>query len=388
MKINWQTKKLSEVCKIIKGKNPILHTTKKEKYLPYLSAKFLRNTNVAEYASVTDKKSILVDNDEIIIICDGSNSGETFFGFKGIISSTMGKIVHNNNIATKYLNFFLLLVMEYLKSKKTGTAIPHLDIKGLLNLNILLPLLPEQHRIVKILDEVFENIAKAKENVEKNLQNSKDLFGSYLQSVFLNPKKDWEEKKLGKVYQIGSSKRVLKSQWRREGIPFYRGREITRLATDGYVNNELFISENHYSELLKQTGVPKSGDIVITAIGTIGNLHIVRESDKFYFKDASVLWLKRVTNVNSEFIKFWLKSNLFFDQLDRGNGATVDTLTIKKLQSVGLFLPPLKEQQIIVKKLNALSAETKKLEEIYKQKLADLEELKKSVLKKAFSGEL
>ena len=161
-------------------------------------------------------------------------------------------------------------------------------------------------------------------------------------------KKGWQTKKLSEFYQIGSSKRVLKSQWKAEGVPFYRGREVTRLAADGFVENELFVSEKHFAELAKQYGVPKAGDIVITAIGTIGNSHVVRDSDRFYFKDASVLWMKRVTDINSEFINFWLKSPHFFDQLDRGNGATVDTLTIQKLQSVGLLIPPLPEQHRIV----------------------------------------
>lgn len=153
---------------------------------------------------------------------------------------------------------------------------------------------------------------------------------------------------LGDLFQIGSSKRVLKSQWKTEGVPFYRGREITRLAADGFVDNELFISEEHFTELAAQSGVPKTGDIVITAIGTIGNAHIVRECDRFYFKDASVLWMKRTADVSSEFINLWLKSPLFFDQLDKGNGATVDTLTIQKLQSVRLRVPPVPDQQRIV----------------------------------------
>jgi type I restriction enzyme S subunit len=161
-------------------------------------------------------------------------------------------------------------------------------------------------------------------------------------------RKGWPTRKLSDLYQIGSSKRVLKSQWKTEGVPFYRGREVTRLAADGFVDNELFISEKHFAELSKEYGVPKAGDIVITAIGTIGNSHVVRDSDRFYFKDASVLWMKRTAEVSSEFVNLWLKSPAFFDQLDRGNGATVDTLTIQKLQSVGLVVPPLPEQQRIV----------------------------------------
>jgi type I restriction enzyme S subunit len=161
-------------------------------------------------------------------------------------------------------------------------------------------------------------------------------------------KSGWQTKTLGDLFKVGSSKRVLKSQWKNEGIPFYRGREITRLAADGFVENELFISNEHYSELAAKYGVPSAGDIVITAIGTIGNSHLVRVDDKFYFKDASVLWLAKSADVSSEFVNLWLKSTLFFSQLDTGNGATVDTLTIQKLQGVQLSLPPLPEQQRIV----------------------------------------
>ena len=117
---------------------------------------------------------------------------------------------------------------------------------------------------------------------------------------------------------------------------------------DGFVDNELYISEEHYTELAAHSGVPKAGDIVITAIGTIGNSYIVQSDDKFYFKDASVLWMKRKSNVSSQFVNLWLKSPRFFEQLDRGNGATVDTLTIQKLQSVKIGIPPLSEQQRIV----------------------------------------
>lgn len=153
---------------------------------------------------------------------------------------------------------------------------------------------------------------------------------------------------LGELFRIGSSKRVLQSQWTSGGVPFYRGREVTRLSIDGKVDNELFISEDLFKEFSEKYGVPNPDDIMITAIGTIGNSYIVRASDRFYFKDASVLWLKKLIPVSSKFINYWLKSPLFFGQLDRGNGTTVDTLTIQKLQRVVVDLPSPREQQRIV----------------------------------------
>lgn len=161
-------------------------------------------------------------------------------------------------------------------------------------------------------------------------------------------KKNWSVKPLGDLFRVGSSKRVLKSQWKTEGVPFYRGREITRLSADGFVDNELFISEADYDEYSTRYGVPDSGDIMITAIGTIGNTYIVKDRDRFYFKDASVLWLKKNSEISSEFVNLWLKSSQFFDQLDKGNGATVDTLTIGKMQQVLVPVPSLEEQRRIV----------------------------------------
>ena len=146
----------------------------------------------------------------------------------------------------------------------------------------------------------------------------------------------WETVKLGDLFKIGSSKRVLKSEWKDNGVPFYRGREITTLSRVGSVDNELFISEEHFSELKSKYGVPQKDDLLVTAIGTIGNTYIVREQDKFYFKDASVLWLKKIKDVNSRYVNFWFKSSSFFKQLEVGNGATVDTLSISKLNDMVL----------------------------------------------------
>lgn len=191
--------------------------------------------------------------------------------------------------------------------------------------------------------------------------------------------------KLSDLFRIGSSKRVLKSQWQNKGVPFYRGREITKLSKNGSVDNELFISESLYSEYATKYGVPNSGDIVITAIGTIGNSYIVQDGDRFYFKDASVLWLKKTTDVSSEFINLWLKSPFMKDQLDEGNGATVDTLTIKKLQGLSVELPPLSEQKRIVAILDQAFADIDQARANAEQNLKNTRELFESYLQQVFS---
>jgi type I restriction enzyme S subunit len=191
--------------------------------------------------------------------------------------------------------------------------------------------------------------------------------------------------KLSDLFKIGSSKRVLKSQWQKSGVPFYRGREVTKLSMSGLVDNDLFITEELYTEYAKKYGVPSAGDIVITAIGTIGNSYIVREEDRFYFKDASVLWLKRTSDVESKYINLWLKSPLMKEQLDEGNGATVDTLTIKKLQSLTVDLPPLPEQKRIVALLDDVFVDLEQTRAKTEQNLKNSRELFDNYLQQTFT---
>lgn len=191
--------------------------------------------------------------------------------------------------------------------------------------------------------------------------------------------------KLDELFDVGSSKRVLKSQWQTSGVPFYRGREVTKLSLYGKVDNELYISEELYSDYAEKYGVPKSGDIVITAIGTIGNTHIVKELDKFYFKDASVLWLKTKNLVSSEYINWWLKSSNMWSQLDHGNGATVDTLNISKLKSLIVDVPSTEEQKRIVAILDKAFADIEKIRANTEQNLKNARELFDSYLFNVFS---
>ena len=102
--------------------------------------------------------------------------------------------------------------------------------------------------------------------------------------------------RLKDLLNVCSSKRVLQSDWKNEGIPFYRAREIVKLSENDFIDNELFISEEHYLELKKNYGVPQSGDLMVSSVGTIGKVYIVKPEDLFYYKDASVLCFKTKTN--------------------------------------------------------------------------------------------
>jgi len=166
------------------------------------------------------------------------------------------------------------------------------------------PLLPEQQRIIGILDEAFDSIATAKTNTKKNLQNNRELFQSHLNNIFTNPGKDWREKQLGDLFDITSSKRVFEVDWKREGVPFYRAREIVKLAEQGFVDNELFISEEMFDRYSVKYGIPVEGDIMVTGVGTLGICYVVQKSDRFYFKDGNIIWLKKKSESDSRFVEY------------------------------------------------------------------------------------
>ena len=166
----------------------------------------------------------------------------------------------------------------------------------------------------------------------------------------------WEIKTLADLFDIGSSKRVYESQWRNSGVPFYRAREIVKLSREGFVDNELFIDEDLYNEYANKYGIPKCGDIMVTGVGTLGVCYIVKENDKFYFKDGNTLWFKTKKGTNPFFVNYAFKSYFLRQQIDNCNGATVGTLTIVRAKQIIIPVPPLSEQQRIVSELDLLSS--------------------------------
>ncbi|PZO63257.1 MAG: hypothetical protein DI635_08940 [Pseudoxanthomonas suwonensis] len=291
---------------------------------------------------------------------------------------------HRNVLDDDWLTYYLngADLSEYI----SGMTVPKLNQGNLRQIEVPLPPLDEQKRIVAVLDQAFAALDRARANAEANLADCDNMLAEELSKVF--DEQDSAAVELQTLFDIGSSKRVLKSQWKTHGVPFYRGREITKLSIHGHVNNELFIAEEHFNELKRQHGAPAAGDIVITAIGTIGNAHVVRESDRFYFKDASVLWMKKTSNVSSDYVRAWLKSPRFFEQLDTGNGATVDTLTIRKLQHMKMSVPATEQQHRIVNRLDNLREQVSLLRKNCTAKLTDIAALRQSLLQAAFSGEL
>ena len=142
----------------------------------------------------------------------------------------------------------------------------------------------------------------------------------------------WESEALGKLGKITSSKRIFKKEYVSEGVPFYRTKEVKNLANNQPIATELFISNDRYEEIKNKHGVPKAGDILITAIGTIGEIFVIDNDSPFYFKDGNVLWLKDYDLFDKSFLKYVLTA--FVDELQNlSRGAAYSALPIQKLKN-------------------------------------------------------
>ena len=172
---------------------------------------------------------------------------------------------------------------------------------------------------------------------------------------------NWRWCRLKSIVNVVSARRVHQSDWRSEGVPFYRAREIGKLADTGSVDNELFITEALYTEFAS-SGVPYPGDLMVTAVGTLGKTYIVKDSDRFYYKDASVICFENFGKINPAYLKLLMYSPYMEEQIKQNSaGTTVGTITIVKANEYLIPLPPLMEQQRIVDQAERLQIHINKL---------------------------
>lgn len=200
---------------------------------------------------------------------------------------------------------------------------------------------------------------------------------------------NWVWTYISSGFDVTSSKRVHKSDWLSEGIPFYRTRELVKLSEQGYVDNELFISEDLYKTFKKEFGVPQKNDLLISGVGTIGVPYVISDEKEFYFKDGNVIWLKNKGVFDASYMYYLYKTVFIDNQIhSMSAGTTVDTYTIINAKNTIIPLPPLSEQQRIVERIEELFA---KLDEA-KERLLEVAESfavrKAAILHKAFTGEL
>jgi len=202
--------------------------------------------------------------------------------------------------------------------------------------------------------EVQKEIVAEIEGYQKVIDGARAVLDNYRPHIPIHP--DWPTVKLGEIFDITSSKRVFEKDWRRDGVPFYRAREIVVLARQGFVENELFISEEMFKDYSSKYGAPEAGDLMVTGVGTLGICYEVKKEDRFYFKDGNIIWLKKRTENSTAFIKTLFLTDVVRRQMDCVAGAVVGTFTIVNAKNTLIPLPPLDTQRAIVAEIEAEQA--------------------------------
>ena len=197
---------------------------------------------------------------------------------------------------------------------------------------------------------------------------------------------EWEWKQIGELFEVTSSKRVHQKDWKSEGIPFYRTRELVELSKNGHVDNTLFISNEMFNEFKNKYGIPSENDLLVSGVGTIGIPYIVPKNNQFYFKDGNIIWFKNKKNTNAKFIYFLYHSPFVIRQINAFPvGTTVKTYTIVNAKNTWIPLPPLPEQRRIADKLDAVLGRIDDAIRLSQDNLASLDDLFASMLQQAFN---
>ena len=286
----------------------------------------------------------------------------------------------------KVLPRYLLYAINSNSSKKffdshlKGIGVPNLHLTYIRETPIKVLSFEEQQYIIDVLDKV-NNIISCR---RKQLLKLDKLIQSRFIEMFGDPRinpKGYDIVPISSLFDVGSSKRVFESEWRESGVPFYRAREIVKLSRDGYVDNDLFIEEEMYEAYKAKYGVPKAGDMMVTGVGTLGVCYIVKETDRFYFKDGNTLWFKNKGLCDVRFIKDQYDTDFVKEQITaNANVSTVGTYTITNANNTLVLLPPLAEQEQYVE----FCKQTDKSKLAVQKSLEKFETLKKALMQKYF----
>lgn len=332
---NWKTYTLGEVLEIKYGKD---HKPLSDGDIPvYGSGGIMRYVNKALY-----------DQPTILIPRKGTLSNLFFVErpFWSVDTMFYTKIREGNN--PKFIYYYLKTLN--LAALNVGSAVPSLTTEVLNKVEIQLPDVEVQNQIVTILSSLDDKI-------ELNNQMNQTLeamaqaifkewfldfnFPGFDGELVNGLPKGWRMGKISDIADVGSSKRIFRDEYRSDGIPFFRGKEITQLSNNKTFINEFFISKEKYLELKEKFEVPKFGDLLITSVGTIGSVWFVDNEMPFYFKDGNVTWIK---NYLEEYFKYyvfeWFKTDGAKEQIIRLTiGSTQKALTISSLKNVELVIP-------------------------------------------------
>jgi type I restriction enzyme, S subunit len=385
MKNGWPTATLGDLCeRITKGSSPKWQGFK---YVDMPGILFVTSENVRENEMLFDRPKYVEDafnekdtrstlkRGDVLTNLVGASIGRTaVFDRDEVanINQAVGILRCKPDLLNNRFLAFLLnspVFTEILHDSEVNNARANLSLTFFKNLEIPLPPLSEQRRIVGILDEAFEGIATAKANAEKNLQNARALFESHLNAVFTQRGDGWTDTTLGETCENLDSKRVPITKSKRVAgeYAYYGASGIVDYVNNYIFDEDLLLVSEDGANLLARTypiAFSVSGKVWVN-----NHAHVLRFPDK----------------ASQRFMEFYLNSIKLDTYV---SGMAQPKLNQKSLNSIPVPSPPLVQQKAIVANLDSLQDETQRLESIYQRKLAALDELKKSLLHQAFSGAL
>ncbi|HUZ61763.1 MAG TPA: restriction endonuclease subunit S, partial [Hanamia sp.] len=393
MKNNWQTKKLSEICEVIAGQSPEgQFYNNLGKGLPfYQGKKEFTDKFIGTPTTWTTKITKVAQKDDILMSVRAPVGPVNFSTERICIGRGLAAIRVTEQIDKDFLFYFLQIFENEIESN-TGAVFDSINKNQIENIKLLLPSISEQKRIVALLDEIFEKIEKAKENIEKNLQNSRELFESLTNKIINETNSNYIN--LGDLIEVltdfvanGSfaSLRQNVKYLKNEGYAILV--RLTDLRKKLETNNGVFVSESSYKYLKKSS--LHGGEYLIANVGAnIGDVYQMPKINRPATLGPNMFLVKFKKEINSDYVlaisKYYIKPII----VKASQGAAQPKINKSQFRNIKVPYPSISKQKSVVKKLDELSEQTKKLEENHKEKLADLEELKKSVLQKAFAGEL
>lgn len=310
--------------------------------------------------SLEDKRTRIRRGDVLLTIVGTIGRCAVVKGNEGPITlqRSVAVLSPTDEVLPRFLMYALMGNRENLERESHGIAQKGIYLKQLSKFKISRPkTIDEQQRIVNELDLLASIIDKK----NAQLRDLDALAQSIFYEMFGDPavnEKGWPVKKISDLFDVGSSKRVFESEWRDSGVPFYRAREIVRLSKGLPLEDPIFIEESLFTAYKEKYGIPAAGDIMVTGVGTLGICYLVKEGDRFYFKDGNTLWFKDKHVSNSRFIKDQFLTEFVKDQI-KGNshGATVGTYTIVNAKKTRVICPPVKLQNEYEERVNAIDSQ-------------------------------
>lgn len=376
MSVNGALKTLNDVCYFENGDRGKNYPSKQH-YIPE-GIPFITAANVSEGQILDDLNYISQKRFNLLsrgkfrkgdfLFCLRGSLGK--FGYVkseligGIASSMV--IVRALEISDKWLYYYFLSddCRREIDNYKGGAAQPNLGAQDLKMFKIFCPPLSEQHRIVAILDLAFAAMDKAKANLERNIENAKELFESYLQGVFERKGDGWEERILEECFKMKSGDNLTAKNMTEGDYAVFGGNGIA-----GY-HNEYNLS---------------GSNVIIGRVGALcGNVRYITEN--IWLTDNAFKVVDFKFDFDHSFLTYLLNHK---DLRSYARQAAQPVISNSSLKDVVLYFPKsITEQQIIVRELDTLRTGTQKLASQYQKKLDNLDELKKAILEKAFKGEL